>query len=150
MERISFTEIPQEMMGKLIDLENYINNSGIELKLLELMRLRVAQINGCAYCVDMHYKELKSLNEIDLRLSSLMVWEETNYFSNKEKAVLHFTEILTKLNGKPIANNNYEVIKRHFEKKEIVILTLAIAQINTWTRLMKTFQIEPGNYKVSR
>lgn len=148
MERISFTEIPQEIMGKLIDLENYINNSGIEMKLLELMRLRVAQINGCAYCVDMHHKELKHLGETDLRLSSLMVWEETNYFTVKERAVLHFTEILTKLKGKPIADNDYEVIKNHFEKREIVILTLAIAQINTWTRLMKTFQIEAGNYKV--
>ncbi len=148
MERISFTEIPQEMMGKLFDLENYINNSGINMKLLELMRLRVAQINGCAYCVDMHHKELKNLEETDLRLSSLIVWEETNYFTDKERAVLHFTEILTKLNGKPIVDNDYEVIKSHFEKKEIVILTLAIAQINTWTRLMKTFQIEAGNYKV--
>ncbi|GMN07993.1 carboxymuconolactone decarboxylase family protein [Croceitalea sp. MTPC5] len=148
MERILFTEIPQEIMGKLFDLENYINNSGINMKLLELMRLRVAQINGCAYCVDMHHKELKNLEETDLRLSSLIVWEETNYFTDKERAVLHFTEILTKLNGKPIADNDYEVIKGHFEKKEIVILTLAIAQINTWTRLMKTFQIEAGNYKV--
>ncbi|MDT0607069.1 carboxymuconolactone decarboxylase family protein [Croceitalea rosinachiae] len=148
MERISFTEIPQEMMGKLIDLENYINNSEININLLELMRLRVAQINGCAYCVDMHYKELNHLGETDLRLSSLIVWEETNYFTNKERAVLHFAEKLTKLNGKPIADNDYEVIKKHFEKKEIVILTLAIGQINTWTRLMKTFQIEAGNYKV--
>jgi len=150
MERISFTEIPQEMMGKLMDLENYINNSGIEIKLLELMRLKVAQINGCAYCVDMHHKELKHLEETDLRLSSLIVWEETNYFTDKEKAVLHFTEKLTKLNGKPVADNDYEVIKNHFANNEIVILTLAIAQINTWTRLMKTFQIEAGNYKVRR
>ncbi|WP_422107055.1 carboxymuconolactone decarboxylase family protein [Winogradskyella sp.] len=150
MERISFTEIPQQIIGKLLDLENVINNSGINLKLLELMRLRVAQINGCAYCVDMHHKELKSLDETDLRLSSLLVWEETNYFSDKEKAVLHFAEILTRLNGKPVSDNDYEVIKNHFKNNEIVILTLAIAQINTWTRLMKTFQIEPGNYKVSR
>ncbi len=150
MERISFADIPQEMMGKLMDLENYINTSEIEMKLLELMRLRVAQINGCAYCVDMHHKELKHLGETDLRLSSLMVWEETNYFSDKERAVLRFTEALTKLNGKPIADNDYNAVKNRFEKEEIVILTLAVAQINTWTRLMKTFQIEAGNYEVSR
>ncbi|WP_422857744.1 carboxymuconolactone decarboxylase family protein [Flagellimonas sp. S174] len=149
MERISFKDIPQEMMGKLMDLETYINNSGIEMKLLELVRLRVAQINGCAYCVDMHHKELKNLEETDLRLSSLIVWEETKYFTNRERAVLHFAEILTKLNGKPIADSDYEVIKDYFEKREIVILTLTIAQINTWTRLMKTFQIEAGNYKVA-
>ena len=150
MERISFEEIPKEMMGKLIGLENYINNSGIEIKLLELIRLRVAQINGCAYCIDMHHKELKHLEETDLRLSSLAVWEEANYFTNREKAVLHFTEKLTQLNGKPVADKDYEVIKKHFENKKIIILTLAIAQINTWTRLMKTFQIEAGNYKVNR
>lgn len=149
MERISFSEIPQDLMGKLIDLENYINNSGIEMKLLELMRLRVAQINGCAYCVDMHHKELKHLKETDLRLSSLMVWEETNYYTEKEKAVLNFAEKLSKLDGKPITDNDYEVVKKHFEKNEIVILTMGIAQINTWTRLLKTFQIEPGSYKVN-
>lgn len=150
MERISFTEIPQEMIEKLMNLENYINNSGIEMKLLELMRLKVAQINGCAYCIDMHHKELKHLKETDLRLSLLLTWEETNYFTEKEKAVLNFTEKLTKLNGKPVSDNDYEVIKNHFENKEIVILTLGIAQINTWTRLMKTFRIEAGNYKVNR
>ncbi|GAA0732772.1 carboxymuconolactone decarboxylase family protein [Aquimarina litoralis] len=150
MERISFTEIPKEMLGKLMDLENYINNSGIDLKLLELMRLRVAQINGCAYCVDMHHKELKHLKETDLRLSSLVVWEETSYFTNKERAALYFTEILTKLAPKPIKEKDYQVIKNQFKKEEIIILTLAISQINTWTRLMKTFQIEAGNYRVNR
>lgn len=150
MERISFTEIPKEMLGKLMDIENYINNSGIDLKLLELMRLRVAQINGCAYCVDMHHKELKHLKETDLRLSSLVVWEETTYFTDKERAVLHFTETLTKLAPKPIKNEDYQVIKNQFKKEEIIILTLAISQINTWTRLMKTFRIEAGNYQVNR
>lgn len=150
MERISFTEIPQEILEKLFDLENHINNSGINLQLLELMRLRVAQINGCAYCVDMHHKELQHLGETNLRLSSVMVWEETNYFTEKEKALLYFAERLTRLNGKPVSDEDYQIIKNHFINKEIVVLTLAIAQINTWTRLMKTFQIEPGNYKVSR
>ena len=150
MERISFKEIPQEMMGKLVDLENYINNSEIEMELLELMRLRVAQINGCAYCVDMHHKELKHLGEADLRLSSLLLWQETNYFSDRERAVLYFTEKLTRLNGKPISDRDFKVIADHFESKEIAILTLGIAQINTWTRLMKTFRIAAGNYQVEQ
>ena len=149
MERISFSEIPQEMLKQLMGLEHYINSSGIEIKLLELMRLRVAQLNGCAYCVDMHHKELKHLDETDLRLSSLVVWRETNYFSDKEKAVLNFTEVATKLDGKPILDKDFERLSAFYSKREIVMLTLAVAQINTWTRLMKTFQIEPGHYKVS-
>ena len=150
MERISFAEIPQEMMRKLMDLENYINKSGLDIKLLELLRLRVAQVNGCAYCIDMHYKELKHTGETDLRLASLMVWEETTYFTDKERAVLHFAEKVTVLNGRPMADKDYAVIKDHFNNDEVVVLTLAVAQINTWTRLMKTFQIEAGNYAVSQ
>ncbi|WP_350290918.1 carboxymuconolactone decarboxylase family protein [uncultured Croceitalea sp.] len=149
MERITFQDIPQEMMGKLMDVEQYINKSLPDFKLLELMRLRVAQINGCAYCVDMHFKELRHLNETDLRLSSLSVWEETNYFSDKEIAVLKLTEALTTITNKPISNEAYSSLENHFDKTEISILTLAISQINTWTRLMKTFKITPGNYKVS-
>ncbi|ALM19815.1 hypothetical protein AAT17_00345 [Nonlabens sp. MIC269] len=150
MERISFKEIPNNVLEKLIGLENYINNSNLEITLLELMRLRVAQINGCAYCVDMHYKELKNLGETDLRLSTLVVWEETNFFTDKERAVLRFTEVLTTLNGKPISNAQYDDLRSFFINDEIITLTLAIAQINTWTRLMKTFQIEAGKYKVNR
>ncbi|WP_010136494.1 carboxymuconolactone decarboxylase family protein [Ochrovirga pacifica] len=150
MERIGFKEIPREMIGKLMELEQYINNSTIEMQVLELMRLRVAQLNGCAYCIDMHYKELIHLGETNQRLSLLMVWEESRDFTEKEKAVLHFTEKLTKLNGKPIGDEDYKVIEKHFKKKEIAMLTMGIAQINTWTRLMKTFQIEAGNYQVNK
>ncbi|MFD0993610.1 carboxymuconolactone decarboxylase family protein [Tenacibaculum geojense] len=148
MEQILITDIPQEMMDKLVDLEIYINNIGINMKLLELIRLRVAQINGCAYCIDMHYKILKHLNETDLRLSSLIIWEETTYFTDKEKALLHFTEAVTKLNTKTISNSNYKTMNTYFSKSEIIFITLAITHINTWTRLMRTFKIEAGNYKV--
>lgn len=86
MERISYTDVPQEIFTNLMAIENYLDNSTLDLHLLELLRLRVAQKNGCAYCVDMHHKILKKHNETDLRLSSLCVWEETNYFSEKERA----------------------------------------------------------------
>ena len=92
MERITYSDIPEGMFDQLMQIEDFINKSGLEFPLLELMRLRVAQNNGCAYCVDMHYKELKNAGETELRLSSLCVWEETPYFSEKERAVLHFTD----------------------------------------------------------
>jgi len=150
MERITYQDIPKGMFEKLREFENYTNESPIEIQMLELIRLRVAQLNGCAYCVDMHHKELQHIGETDLRLSSLCVWQETPYFSEKERAVLVFTDSLTKLNGEPVSDEVFDPLLSFFNKEEIVYLTLAIAQINTWTRLMKTFTFTPGNYQVKR
>ena len=149
MERITYQDIPNGMFENLRTIENTIISSSLERNLIELIRLRTAQINGCAYCVDMHNKELKHLKETDLRLSSLCVWQETPYFSEKERAVLQFTDTLTKLNGEPISNEIYNPLLEFFSKEEICYLTLSISQSNTWNRLMKTFWFTPGNYKVS-
>lgn len=149
MERISYNDIPKGMFEKLRELENFIDNSPLDMQLLELIRLRVAQENGCAYCVDMHHKELKHLNESDLRLSSVCVWEEAPYFSEKERAVLAFTDALTRLNKTPLPGDIYNPLVNFFTKEEICFLTLAVSQINTWTKLMKTFLFVPGNYKVT-
>ena len=149
MERISYQDIPNGMFDILMKIENFINESILDFKLLEIVRLRVAQQNGCAYCVDMHHKELKKANENDLRLSSLCVWEETPYFTDKERTVLKFTDVLTKLSKEPISDKVYNPLLNFFSKEEICTLTLAISQINTWTKLMKTFQFIPGKYEVS-
>ena len=148
MERISYNDIPEGMFENLRVIEYSINNSSLNDKLLGLVKLRVSQKNGCAYCVDMHYKELKHAGETELRLSSLCVWEETPYFSDKERRVLKFAETLTKLSGVPIPEKDYAPLLAHFNKTEICYLTLAITQINTWNRLMKVFQFTPGNYKI--
>ncbi|WP_276390690.1 carboxymuconolactone decarboxylase family protein [Eudoraea chungangensis] len=149
MERINYQDIPNGMFDILLKTESFINESTLDFKLLEIMRLRVAQKNGCAYCVDMHHKELKKTNENDLRLSSLCVWEETPYFTDQERAVLKFTDILTELPSEPISDKFYNPLLNFFSKEEICMLTLAISQINTWTRLMKTFRFIPGNYEAS-
>lgn len=149
MERISYNNIPEGMFENLMNTEKYINNSSLGMHLLEIVRLRVAQKNGCAYCVYMHHKELKKLNETDLRLSSLCVWEDTPYFTDKEKAVLKFTDILTKLERKPISDTIFNNLLDFFTKEEISFLALAISQINTWTRLMKTFRFTPGLHKTN-
>ena len=150
MERITYQDIPKGMFEKLMEVENLISESQIEIELLELIRLRVAQINGCAYCVDMHHKELKHLGETDLRLSSLCVWQETPYFSEKERAVLLFSENLTQIIGNTISDEIVGVLSNFFSKQQIAYLSLAVSQINTWTRLMKTFQFTPGNYQVKK
>lgn len=149
MERITYKNIPKGMFENLMITEKFINNSTLNIHLLEIIRLRVSQINGCAYCVDMHHKELKNINETDLRLSSLCVWEETPYFTEKEVIVLKFTEILIKKEKKSISNDFFNKLQQFFSKEEISFLALAISQINTWTILMKTFQFTPGNYSVN-
>jgi len=150
MERISYQELPEGMLSNLRRLEDFINSSPLEKTLVELVKLRISQLNGCAYCVDMHYKELKHYKETELRLSSLVVWSETPYFTDKERVVLSFAETLTKLDSKPIQDAIYNPLTDHFSKSEIAFLVLAIAQINTWNRLMKSFLFTPGNYEVTR
>lgn len=150
MERITYQDIPNGMFDHLNAIEDFISNAGLSMRLLELIRTRVSQINGCAYCVDMHHKLLKHEGETALRLSSLCVWEETPYFTNEERAVLKFTDTLTKLEPTPIPDAVFNALLDFYSKKEISYLTLAIAQINTWTRLMKTFQFVPGNYQVKQ
>jgi len=147
-ERIGYQDIPKEMFEGLVSLEQLINNSNLGMQLLEIIRLRVAQLNGCAYCIDMHYKELKHTGESELRMYSLSVWKETNYYSEKEQAVLDFTEKLTLVNQEGVSDEVFQKISTHFDKEEISLLALAVAQINTWTRLMQTFRFAPGVYKV--
>mgnify|MGYP000090937994 CR=1 FL=1 len=149
MERITYQDIPNGMFENLRTIEDSIINSTLDKKLIEMIRLRTAQMNGCAYCVDMHYKELKHFGETELRLSSLCVWEETPYFSEKERIVLAFTNTLTKLKSSPISQEIFDNLTNHFSKEEICYLTLTISQSNTWNRLMKVFEFTPGNYKVS-
>lgn len=150
MERIMYQDIPSGMFENLRAIETSIENTSLSITLLELIRLRTAQLNGCAYCVDMHYKELKHLGETELRLSSLCVWEETHYFSEEERVVLMLTETLTKLSHQPIDDETFNTLLNHFTKEEICYLTLVISQSNTWNRLMKVFRFTPGNYKINQ
>ncbi|BDS11315.1 carboxymuconolactone decarboxylase family protein [Aureispira anguillae] len=148
MERISYQDIPKGMFENLRTIEDYITHSKIDYQLLELIKLRLSQINKCAYCVDMHYKELKHTGETELRLSSLCVWKETPFFSERERVVLQFVEELSNLSTKELSEATYESLLLYFNKAEISYLTLAIGQINTWNTLMKVFRFEPGHYQV--
>lgn len=150
MERIKFSQIPKGMIEKLMAIEDYIKESTLDFQLLELMRLRVAQINKCAYCIDMHYKELKHTGETELRLSLVSVWNETALFTKKEKAVLQFTEVLTKISENKISNEVFDLLTKFFTTEEICNLTFAISQLNTWTRLVKTFKFTAGNYEIKK
>ncbi|RZT96703.1 AhpD family alkylhydroperoxidase [Ancylomarina subtilis] len=150
MERISYQDTPKNMFEKLMVVEDYLNGSPLEMSLLELIRLRTAQLNNCAYCVDMHYKELKHLGESELRLSSLCVWSETPYFSDKERKALELTEILTRDSQSTISDEYFETLLSQFSKEEICYLTIVISHLSTWAKLMKTLKFTPGKYEVKK
>jgi len=148
MERISYNEVPKGMFDAVMTVENYVNNSHLSMQLLELIRYRASILNGCSYCVDMHSKELKHAGETEVRLNAISIWNSTPYFTEKEQTVLAFTDAITKTSAEPISEQLFAGLTIHFNKEEISHITLAIAQINTWNRLMKSFEFTPGNYKV--
>ena len=148
MERISLNDAPQGMLQVLLNVENYISKSEMDEKLLDLLRVRVSQINSCAYCVDMHYKEAIHAGETEKRLYSLLAWRETNFYTPKEQATLAFAETLTRLPAEENSDHIHDELEKHFSKQEIAYLTLAVAQINLWNRVVRSFGPTPGNYKV--
>lgn len=150
MERISYQEIPEGLFQAVLKVGAYLNKSGLDRKLLELVCTRVSQINGCAFCLDMHYKEGLHLGEDPIRLMSLPAWRETTYYTPKEQAALAFAERLTRLQQDADYEDLHEELLKHFTKHEIANLTLAIAQINTWNRINVSFGPVAGNYKVGQ
>ena len=148
MERISYKELPQGFYNVMAQVETFIGHSGLDQKLLELMRFRVSLINNCAYCLDIHFKEALHAGETALRLFSVGAWRETPYYTPKEQAVLAFAETLTKMPADEHSDTIHDELRKHFTTQEIGLLTLAVAQINSWNRLTRSFGTTPGNYKV--
>lgn len=147
-ERISYQDISKGSIDGLMKTEMYLKKSGLDLKLIELMKYRVSQINGCAYCLDMHHKEAIHMGETELRLHSLAAWKECPYYSEKERAVLAFAEALTLTNYQDVGDHVFDAVSNFFSKAEIADLTLAVTQINSWNRINKVFRPIPGNYEV--
>lgn len=148
MERITLIDAPQGMLQVMRNVEDYIDKSGLDKKLLDLLFVRVSQINSCAYCLDMHYKEAVHAGETEKRLYSLPAWRETNYYTPKEQAALAFAETLTRLPAEETSDHIHDELAKYFSKQEIAYLTLAVAQINLWNRVVRSFGPTPGNYKV--
>lgn len=150
MERISYKEAPAGLFDAMQQVQQYVERSGLDIRLLELMRMRVSQINSCAYCMDMHFKEGVEAGETPLRLLSVSAWRETPYYSPKEQAVLEFAEILTRMPAEQHSDDIHENLEKYFSKTEIAHLTLSIIQINSWNRLVRSFGTIPGNYQVKK
>lgn len=147
MERISYRDLPQGLMQVMLKAQEYVDNSGLDDKLLHLIRMRVSQINSCAYCLDMHFKEGIEDGETPLRLVSVSAWRETNYYTPQEQAVLAFAETLTRLPEEQHSDHIHDELNKYFSKDEIAILTLAVVQINSWNRIVRSFGPVAGNYQ---
>jgi AhpD family alkylhydroperoxidase len=133
--RINFPKTAPEAYMAMRGLEAYLRQCGLEKSLLELVKTRASQLNGCAYCIDMHTKEARANGETEQRLFALSAWRETPFFSDRERAALAWTEAVTLVADGPI------------EQKSLVDLTLAIVAINGWNRLSIAFATVPGTYR---
>ena len=128
-------------------LEKYVRACGIEPKLLELIKIRASQINGCAYCLDMHTKDARAQGETEQRIYALNAWRETPFFTEKERAALAWTESVTQVSTSQVPDEVYEIVRQHFDEKEIVNITTAIVAINGWNRFAVSFRSVPGAYQ---
>lgn len=145
--RIKYANTAPEGIGNLSKLEEYIKHSGLEPNLLELVKLRASQINGCAYCIDMHTKDARSKGESEQRLYGVTAWRETPFYSDRERAALAWTEAVTKISDGPVPDELNDQVREHFSEKELVDLTLAVIAINSWNRLSISFRTPPGSYQ---
>jgi AhpD family alkylhydroperoxidase len=138
--RLDFYKASPESAKAMIALEGAVMKSGLELELLELVKLRASQINGCAYCVDMHSTDARKRGESERRLYSVVVWRESTFFTERERAALAWTESLTLIAQTHASDADYEWLCSQFDEEERVKLTLAINAINGWNRLAVGFR----------
>jgi len=145
--RINYQKVAPGVYEAMFGLGNYLRKSGLEESLINLVCLRASQINGCAYCLDMHWKDLRAAGENEQRLYGLDAWEESPYYSERERAALAWTEAVTNLREGHVSDEAYERVRNVFTEKELADLTLAVVTINGWNRLNIAATTVPGTYQ---
>jgi AhpD family alkylhydroperoxidase len=145
--RMSYAKAAPGVCDAMNAVDTYLESCGLDERLLHLVRLRASQINGCAYCVDMHWKDLRVLGEGEQRLYSLDVWRESPYYTDRERAALEWTEAVTLVTAGHVSDALYDEVRPHFTDRELADLTLAISQINAWNRLSISARSVPGTYQ---
>jgi AhpD family alkylhydroperoxidase len=146
-QRINGFEKGQDAMKALLGLNGYLAKSPLEKSLLHLIEYRVSQINGCAYCLDMHSKDLRAGGETEQRIYVLDAWRETDFYTNRERAALAWAEAVTLVTVGHISDEIYEEASKQFSEVELIDLTFAITTINTWNRLNIAFRTKAGTYQ---
>jgi AhpD family alkylhydroperoxidase len=148
--RIDYSKFATEAQKFMFGLEKYLATCGLDHKLLHLLKLRASQINGCAFCIDMHSKDARALGETEQRLYALDAWRETPFYTGKERAAFAWIEAVTLVSETHVPDDLFEEVKSHFTEKEIVDLTILAATINMWNRLAIATRAVPGAYQPAR
>jgi len=145
-KRLNLLAKGQTALKSLFEMGNYVNNSRIEKSLQELVKIRISQINGCAFCLDMHWKDARAGGETEQRLYGLSAWSESPYYSDRERAALLWAEAVTECK---VPNPVYVEAIQYFSEEELIDLTMVVAAINTWNQLNISFPKTAGTYKVA-
>jgi len=145
--RLNVLEVAKGTIKTMFGLEIYLAKCGLEVSLLHLLKLRVSQINGCAYCIDMHWKDLRATGENEQRLYSLDAWLESPFYSERERAALAWAEAVTLITDGHVPDEIYEQARKQFNETELANLTLAVVAINGWNRINIAFRTVPGDYQ---
>jgi len=145
--RINYAKAAPGAIEAMLALSSYLRKSGLEESLVDLVCLRASQINGCAYCVDMHWKDLRNAGESEQRLYGLDAWEESPYYTDRERAALAWTDAITNVREGHVSDDVYHRVQKFFSEKELADLTLAVSGINAWNRLNIAGRTVPGAYR---
>ena len=146
--RLDFRKASPQADKAMMGLHMFVRNCGLDHTLLELVKLRASQLNGCAHCIDMHTKELRADGESEQRLYLLNAWEESPFYSDRERAALAWTEALTLVTEGHVPDQAYELARAQFNEQELANLTFAIVAINGANRINIAFRTVPGSYQV--
>jgi AhpD family alkylhydroperoxidase len=145
--RIEYGKAAPGVLKAMWGIEQYVKKSGLEPSLLELVKMRASQINGCAFCLDMHSKDARAQGESEQRLYLLNAWRESPFYTDRERAALEWTEAVTLIANDHVPDDVYECGRRQFGEEELVDLTMAVVAINGWNRLAISFRAVPGAYQ---
>jgi len=146
-QRIDYKNASPGAFKAMLGVETHVHRSGLEPSLIELVKMRVSQINGCAYCLDMHSKDARAAGETEQRLHVLAAWREAPFYSARERAALAWAEAMTRVATDDLGDALYEEVHAQFNDKEMVDLSMAIVAINGWNRLAIGFRSEVGGYQ---
>ncbi|MEU5860081.1 MULTISPECIES: carboxymuconolactone decarboxylase family protein [unclassified Nonomuraea] len=146
-ERMELGKFAGEAYKAMAGLDRFVAQSTLPKPLLELVRLRASQINGCVYCVDMHSSDAKQAGESDARLHAVAVWREAPFFTPEERAALAFTEAATRLSTDDVTDEVWAQAAAHFDEQQLAALTVAVATINAWNRMGVATRMTPESYK---
>jgi AhpD family alkylhydroperoxidase len=148
--RLDFAKGTPSGVHAMLELTRAVHDSGLGAPLINLVFMRASQMNGCAYCIDMHWKDARAAGENEQRLYGLDAWRETSFFNERERAALAWTEALTDIQDGHASDEEFEAVRKQFDDGEIAKLTLAIVTINAWNRIAISTRAVAGSYQVPK